>query len=115
MRMEKLFRDVYTEDRYHVHLATHCLEGEADQWWSDLLREQYGGFPEPPWQEFKDAVYHRYLSDNTKQGLERELESMHHGDRSVRDYEREFSRVCALIPQAMQDERRKVRLFSQGL
>ncbi len=33
----------------------------------------------------------------------------------MREYEREFSRICALVPQAVRGDRHKVRLFSQGL
>ncbi len=69
VHIEKLFRDLYTEERDNVHLAAHCLETGASSWWGDLLQHHYEGFPEPPWEEFTNAIYNRYLKDNTKESL----------------------------------------------
>ncbi len=74
--MEKLFRDLYTEERDKVHLAAHCLDEGADKWWGRHLKDYYECLPEPSWQEFKEEIYHRYLKETMKEGLGRNLENI---------------------------------------
>ncbi len=74
--MEKLLRDLYTEEHDQVHIAAHCLDDGASKWWNRHLQHHYEGLPEPSWHEFKAAIYHYYLKEITKESLERDLETI---------------------------------------
>ncbi len=81
--MEKLFRDLNTKERDWVRLAAHCLEAGAEKWWGKHLEDHYEGLPYPSWREFRNAIFHRYLKDTTKESLERDMENIRQGDRTV--------------------------------
>ncbi len=86
-RMEKLFQDLYTKKPNKVHLAAHCLDSGANKWCGRHLQGHYEGLSEPWWREFKEAIYHRYLKDTTKENMERDLENIRQGDRTVHENE----------------------------
>nr|CAD1821509.1 unnamed protein product [Ananas comosus var. bracteatus] len=47
--------------------------------------------------------------------LERELERLQQGSRTVAEYEQDFSRIVELIPFVIRDEHHKARVFVKGL
>ncbi len=103
-QMEKLFRDLYTEERDKVTLGVHCLGLSASMWWFGHQHYHFTeGMPKPTWSQFKVALYHRYLKETTREALERDLETIRQGDRSLREYEEEFSRIADLVPHAVQE------------
>ncbi|EKG08907.1 Retrotransposon gag protein [Macrophomina phaseolina MS6] len=112
--MEKLFRDLHIEELDRVPLAAHCLEKDAYSWWISHFERKLGSIY-PSWEEFRRLLYEQYFKDSTKQSLERELERLKQGNRTVGEYERDFSRIVSLIPFVVRDEYHKARMFARGL
>nr|CAD1835747.1 unnamed protein product [Ananas comosus var. bracteatus] len=64
---------------------------------------------------FRRLLHEQFFRDNSKLELERELERLQQGSRTVAEYERDFSRIVELISFVIRDERHKARVFAKGL
>nr|CAD1834993.1 unnamed protein product [Ananas comosus var. bracteatus] len=45
----------------------------------------------PPWKKFRELLYNQYFKDSTKQGLEHEPGRLRQGNRTMAEYEQDFS------------------------
>nr|CAD1817310.1 unnamed protein product [Ananas comosus var. bracteatus] len=99
--MQKLFCDLYIEEKDKIPITAHFLEGDANRWWSRLLDRCYSTKPLPSWGEFNEMLFNQYFMESTKQSLERDLERLLQGDRTIQKYERDFSRIVNLIPRVV--------------
>nr|CAD1839628.1 unnamed protein product [Ananas comosus var. bracteatus] len=114
MHMEKHFRDTFVEERDRVWLATHHLDGEAYRWWLDLQENPHrlGSYH---LDEVQGASSGALLPTSVKRKMELHLRSLRQGDRTVAEYEREFSRLLHCVPFIVRDDEDKARIFERGL
>nr|CAD1820576.1 unnamed protein product [Ananas comosus var. bracteatus] len=115
MHMEKLFRDTFVEERDRVWLATHHLDGEAYRWWLDLQENPSIDLAAISWKKFKELLLAHYFSTSVKRKMEQDLRNLRQGDRTVAEYEREYSRLLHCVPFVVRDDEDKARIFEQGL
>nr|CAD1822933.1 unnamed protein product [Ananas comosus var. bracteatus] len=115
MHMEKLFRDTFVEERDRVWLATHHLDGEAYRWWLDLQENPSTDLASISWKKFKELLLAHYFPISVKRKMEQDLRNLRQGDRTVAEYEREFSRLLHCVPFVVRDDEDKARIFERGL
>ncbi|XP_020089304.1 uncharacterized protein LOC109710883 [Ananas comosus] len=115
MHMEKLFYDTFVEERYWVWFATHHLDGEAYRWWVDIREDPRADLSTITWTRFKELLLTTYFSQSVKRQMERDLRNLRQGDRTVAEYEREFSRLLHCVPFVVRDDEDKARIFEAGL
>ncbi|XP_020084910.1 uncharacterized protein LOC109707788 [Ananas comosus] len=115
MHMEKLFYDTFVEERYRVWFATHHLDGEAYRWWVDIREDPRADLSAITWNRFKELLLTTYFPQSVKRQMERDLRNLRQGDRTVAEYEREFSRLLHCVPFVVRDDEDKARIFEVGL
>nr|CAD1821821.1 unnamed protein product [Ananas comosus var. bracteatus] len=115
MHMEKLFRDTFVEERDRVWLATHHLDGEAYRRWLDLQENPSTDLAAITSKKFKELLLVHYLSTSVKRKMEQDLRNLRQGDRTVAEYEQEFSRLLHCVPFVVPDDEDKARIFERGL
>nr|CAD1837154.1 unnamed protein product [Ananas comosus var. bracteatus] len=115
MHMEKLFRDTFVEERDRVWLVTHHLDGEAYRWWLDLQENPSTDLAAISWKKFKELLLAHYFPTSVKRKMEQDLRNLRQGDRTVIEYEREFSRLLHCVPFVVRDDEDKARIFERGL
>ncbi|XP_020094888.1 uncharacterized protein LOC109714600 [Ananas comosus] len=115
MHIEKLFRDTFLEERDRVWLATHHLDGEAHRWWLDIQDNPSTDLTAISWRRFKELLLEHYVPDSVKRKMEQDLRNLRQGDKTMAEYEREFSRLLHCVPFVIQDDEDKARIFERGL
>ncbi|XP_020113807.1 uncharacterized protein LOC109727973 [Ananas comosus] len=113
--MEKLFYDTFVEEQYRVWFATHHLDGEAYKWWLDIRKDPCVDLSSITWKRFKELLLTTYFPQSVKRQMERDLRNLRQGDRTVVEYEREFSRLLHCVPFVVRDDEDKARIFEVGL
>ena len=113
--METLFEDLYTVERDKVNLAAHCLEKSAKVWWKGVKRDRLPSLPPMTWDVFRGLVFSVYFPDSEKRRLQEKFRKLRQGDRTVREYEREFTRIVNCVPHVVQDDEDKADCFVRGL
>ncbi|XP_020088631.1 uncharacterized protein LOC109710441 [Ananas comosus] len=113
--MKTLFEDLYTLKRDKVHLAVHYLKQSAKIWWKDVKRDRSPSLPPMTWEEFRGLIFSAYFPDSEKMKLQERFRKLRQGDRSVRQYEQEFSRIVHCIPNVVRDDKDKADCFVRGL
>nr|CAD1827446.1 unnamed protein product [Ananas comosus var. bracteatus] len=115
MHMEKLFHDTFVEERDRVWLATHHLDGEAYYWWLDIQDNPDTDLSAITWRRFKELLMSKYFPESVKRQMEKDLRGLCQGDRTVAEFEQEFSRLLHCVPFVVRDDMDKVRIFKRGL
>nr|CAD1832944.1 unnamed protein product [Ananas comosus var. bracteatus] len=115
MHMEKLFCDTFMEERDRVWLATHHLDGEAYSWWLGIQDNPNTDLAAISWKRFKELLLEHYFPVSVKKKMEQDLREMRQGDRTVAEYEREFSRLLHYVPFVVRDDENKTCIFERGL
>nr|CAD1833644.1 unnamed protein product [Ananas comosus var. bracteatus] len=113
--METLFDDLRTLERDKVYLATHCLEKAAKVWWKRVKRDRLPCLPPMLWEEFKREMFANYFPDTLKRKLKEKFRKLEQGDRSVAEYEQEFSHIIDCVPDVVKDDRDRAELSRPGL
>nr|CAD1827334.1 unnamed protein product [Ananas comosus var. bracteatus] len=115
IHMEKLFRDTFVEERDRVWLATHHLDGEAYSWWVGIQDNPDTDLAAISWKRFKELLLEHYFLVRVKRKVEQDLREMRQEDRTVAEYEREFSQLLRYAPFVVRDDEDKARIFERGL
>nr|CAD1829990.1 unnamed protein product [Ananas comosus var. bracteatus] len=115
MHMEKLFRDTFVEGRDRVWLATHHLDGEAYSWWVGIQDNPNTDLAAISWKRFKELLLEHYFLVRINRKMEQDLREMRQGDRTVAEYEREFSQLLHYAPFVVRDDEDKAPIFERGL
>nr|CAD1827455.1 unnamed protein product [Ananas comosus var. bracteatus] len=67
------------------------------------------------WKKFKELLLAHYFLTNVKRKMEQDLRNLRQGDRTIVEYEREFSRLLHCVPFVVRDDEDKARIFERGL
>ncbi|XP_020080513.1 uncharacterized protein LOC109704175 [Ananas comosus] len=113
--IETVFEDLYMVERDKVHLAVHCLQLSAKEWWKGVKRNRSPSLPPMTWQEFRELILSVYFPDSEKRKLRDRFRKLRQGDRLVREYEQEFSRIVNYIPSVVRDDKDRADCFVRGL
>ncbi|XP_020099027.1 uncharacterized protein LOC109717592 [Ananas comosus] len=113
--IETVFEDLYTVERDKVRLAAHCLQRSAKVWWKGIKQNRSPRLPLMTWQEFRELILSVYFPDSEKRKLRDRFQKLRQGDRSVREYEREFFRIVSCLPNVVQGDKDRADCFVRGL
>nr|CAD1836355.1 unnamed protein product [Ananas comosus var. bracteatus] len=94
-----------------VWLATHHLDGEAYLWWLDIQENTSTDVVAISWKTFKELLLAHYFLDGVKRKMEQDLRNLRQGDRTVAEFEREFSRLLHCVPFIVRDDEDKAGIF----
>lgn len=111
--MEKAFEAMGCDDREKVTYATYMLQSSAFEWW-----DAHKLYPEDTiitWDLFKEAFHKKYFPESVKRMKEKEFIELKQGNRSVGEYEIEFSPLARFAPEFVQAGSSKARGFESGL
>nr|CAD1835604.1 unnamed protein product [Ananas comosus var. bracteatus] len=67
------------------------------------------------WKRFKELLLEHYFLVRVKRKVEQDLREMRQEDRTVAEYEREFSQLLRYAPFVVRDDEDKARIFERGL
>lgn len=116
-QIEKIFTVIGCTDDQRVVLASFMLQGEADHWWeatSRLMRAHLGNRP-ISWSMFQEAFNEKYFPDRVRFKMEADFLSLIQGNKSVAEYEEQFTALSRFVPKLIDEEGSKCRRFFEGL
>nr|CAD1818623.1 unnamed protein product [Ananas comosus var. bracteatus] len=67
------------------------------------------------WEEFQGLLYGVHFPDSDKKKMEEQFRILKQGDRTVREYEREFSYIVNYVPHVVRSDEDKAGCFGRGL
>ena len=111
--MEKNFEAMECPEEYQKKIAVYYLEGDATGWWDSIDRQR--GHTITSWESFKGEFERKYFPPEAKHRLERQFMNLVQGDRPVRSYESEFTRLRRHVFDGREDEATMIRNFMYGL
>nr|CAD1825807.1 unnamed protein product [Ananas comosus var. bracteatus] len=113
--MEALFEDIYTLEKDKVHLAAHCFEKDAQIWWQKAKKSRGLNTSSITWEEFREIVFMEYFPDSNRRKMKEDFRKLRQGNRSVREYEREFTHLVNCVPGMVHTDRDRADYFERGL
>lgn len=111
--MEKNFEAMECPEEYKKKIAVYYLEGDATGWWDSIDRQR--GHTITSWESFKEEFERKYFPPEAKHRLERQFMNLVQGDRPVRSYDSEFTRLRRHVFDGREDEGTMIRNFMYGL
>ncbi|XP_044405708.1 uncharacterized protein [Triticum aestivum] len=112
--MEKAFEAMGCTNEEKVIYAVYMLKSSAFEWW-DAHKKSYPEGTPLTWILFKEAFYKKYFPESIKRIKEREFLELKQGNKSVGEYEIEFSRLARFALEFVQTDGSKARRFESGL
>ncbi|GKV20173.1 hypothetical protein SLEP1_g30331 [Rubroshorea leprosula] len=111
--MEKTFRGQSVTEENKVPYAAYLLKGDANNWWE--VEESKHTSP-IDWSTFTEAFLKEYLPESDRHEMQQKFHTLVQGDKSVKEYEKEFNRLLKFAPLATQKDEESRRLkFLYGL
>ncbi|CAA0834112.1 Unknown protein, partial [Striga hermonthica] len=112
--LEIVFEVMNCPDRYRMLCAQIQLTGDARLWchayWSMRPGEKDGC----TWDQFKELIREKYYPSYYRADMERQFLALTQGTRSVDEYEREFTRLGAFVPDLVGTEAKRAHRFTDG-
>ncbi|CAA0835697.1 Uncharacterized mitochondrial protein AtMg00860, partial [Striga hermonthica] len=116
LRLERIFRLMACTEAQKVICGEYMLEGEAGQWWEDYWRlKPVGERDALTWAQLKVIITEKYYPRHFRDQMEKEFMNLSQGNRTVTEYEREFSRLSAFARHLVDTEEKKATRFLYGL
>ncbi|KAK1664913.1 hypothetical protein QYE76_053072 [Lolium multiflorum] len=113
--MEKYMdASVMTQEDRVVYVAFQ-LKGLADIWWEGVRAAWTPAHGPPTWDVFVKQFTSKYYPDSFKEKMDVALRNMKQGDKTVDEYEMEFSKIVHFVDHINQNEGEKARRFFEGL
>ncbi|XP_020089005.1 uncharacterized protein LOC109710682 [Ananas comosus] len=113
--METLFEDIYTEERDKVNLAAHCFDKRAQVWWKRVKQDRAPALTPIDWEEFRKLLFAEYFPDSDRRKMREDFRKLKQGNRTVREYEREFTHLLNCVPDVAVTEQDRADCFVRGL
>ncbi|CAA0843199.1 Unknown protein, partial [Striga hermonthica] len=113
--LEFIFEVMECPDRYRVVCAQLHLTGDARLWWNAYWSMRPGEKAGCTWEMFKDLVREKYYPSYYRAEMERQFLALQQGTRTVDEYEREFTRLAAFVPDLVRTEAQRAQRFIDGL
>ncbi|CAA0827416.1 Unknown protein, partial [Striga hermonthica] len=113
--LELIFEVMDCQDRYRVTCAQLQLTGDARLWWNAYWSMRPGEKEGCTWERFKEMIREMYYPTYYRAEMERQFMSLKQGTRTVDEYEREFTRLGAFVPDLVRTEAQRAQRFTDGL
>ncbi|CAA0828990.1 Unknown protein, partial [Striga hermonthica] len=113
--LEFIFEVMDCPNRYRVVCAQLQLTGDARLWWNAYWSMRPGVKAGCTWDMLKELVREKYYPTYYRAEMERQFLSLQQGTRTVDEYEREFTRLAAFVPDLVRTEAQREQRFIDGL
>ncbi|CAA0814742.1 Unknown protein, partial [Striga hermonthica] len=113
--LELIFEVMDCLDRYRVICAQLQLTDDARLWWNAHWSMRPGEKAGCTWERLKELIREKYYPMYYRAEMERQFLSLKQGTRSVDEYEREFTRLAAFVPDLVRTEAQRAQHFIDGL
>ncbi|CAA0806344.1 Unknown protein, partial [Striga hermonthica] len=113
--LEFIFEVMDCPDRYRVVCAQLQLTGDASLWWNAYWSMRPGEKAGCTWDMLKELVREKYYPSYYGAEMERQFLALQQGTRTVDEYEREFTRLAAFVPDLVRTEAQRAQRFIDGL
>ena len=113
--LENIFGVLHYGDQQQIDLAVFQFEGAARHWWGNVSARWTRAGTERTWANFKEEFLNKFVPRLVREGRRDEFARLEQGNRSVAEYDAEFTRLLRYVPHFQNDEREKARLFIRGL
>ncbi|CAA0834115.1 Unknown protein, partial [Striga hermonthica] len=84
-------------------------------WWNAYWSMRPGEKAGCTWEMFKELIREKYYPTYYRAEMERQFLSLQQGTRTVDEYEREFTRLAAFVPDLVRTEAQRAQRFIDGL
>ncbi|XP_042400862.1 uncharacterized protein LOC121990874 [Zingiber officinale] len=111
--LESTFGYMSCTDEEKVELAAYHLRDQAVTWWD--MQKTIFGEQHITWLMFRDAFERQYFPATFCLARRQEFLNLKQGDRSVLEYNAEFSRLAEFCPQLVAQDYDRMHQFTQGL
>lgn len=98
-----------------VLFIPHQLTGQVDIWWVGVCDAWTPARGAITWVVFLAQFRAKYFPDSFKDNMNDTLNHIQQGDKTVDEYERDFSNIVRFVPSVASDECEKARKFFMGL
>ncbi|CAA0812413.1 Unknown protein, partial [Striga hermonthica] len=113
--LEFIFEVMDCPDRYRVVCAQLQLTGDARLWWNAYWSMRPGEKVGCTWDMLKELVREKYYPSYYRAEMERQFLALQQSTRTVDEYEREFTRLAAFVPDLVRTEAQRAQRFIDGL
>ncbi|CAA0830649.1 Unknown protein, partial [Striga hermonthica] len=113
--LEIIFEVMNCPDRYRMLCAQIQLTGDARLWWQAYWTMRPGEKDGCTWDQFKELIREKYYPSYYRAYMERQFLALTQGTRTVDEYEREFTRLVAFVPDLVSTEAKRAHRFTDGL
>ena len=100
--MDTNFEAMICPDKYKKRVAVYYPQGDARNWWESVERQH--GNHITSWDVFQKEFRRKYFPPEARHRLERQFINLTQGDRTVREYEAEFTSLCCYVFNGQEDE-----------
>ncbi|PKU82792.1 hypothetical protein MA16_Dca006090 [Dendrobium catenatum] len=116
LRIEKILEGMQCPVDRRVTFATFALDGEAERWWRGQSLEKFGGRTASQilWEDFVKVIRDSFVPPARSQMQERFMRLVQ-GDRTVMQYEAEFTTLSRYASQIIATTEDKCQKFLSGL
>ncbi|CAA0809119.1 Unknown protein, partial [Striga hermonthica] len=113
--LELIFEVMDCPDRYRIICAQLQLTGDARHWWNAYWSMRPCEKERCTWDRFREMIREKYYPTYYQAEMERQFLSLKQGTCSVDEYEREFTRLRAFVPDLVCTEAQRAQCFTDGL
>ncbi|CAA0819590.1 Unknown protein, partial [Striga hermonthica] len=113
--LEFIFEVMDCPDRYRVVCAQLQLTGDARLWWNAYWSMRPGEKAGCTWDMFKELVREKFYPSYYRAEMERQFLALTQVTRTIDEYEREFTRLAAFVPDLVRTEAQRAQRFIDGL
>ncbi|CAA7045973.1 unnamed protein product [Microthlaspi erraticum] len=110
-RVERNFHSICCPMEYWVELAVHSLSGDAHLWWQAAVGRRTFW----TWGDFLVEFNAKYFPRQARDRLQMQFMDIEQGERTVREYDAEFSRLLMHAGFGMEAEHQLMNRFLEGL
>ena len=114
-KMEKVMATCRMSGEEMVLFIPHQLIGQADIWLVGVCDAWTPTRGAITWKVFLTQFRAKYYPDSFRDKMNDALNHIQQGDKTVDEYERDFSNIVRFVPSVASDEREKARKFFTGL
>ncbi|XP_020258885.1 uncharacterized protein LOC109835317 [Asparagus officinalis] len=113
--MEKVFTYMKCPEEEKVDYAVYMLKDRAYGWWQMQVRTLGEKAYKISWEEFKKIFYEKYFPSTVRKQKEQEFRKLEKGDKTVAEYEEEFTYLSKFAIHLLGNEEDRARRFEEGL
>ncbi|CAA0826246.1 Uncharacterized mitochondrial protein AtMg00860, partial [Striga hermonthica] len=113
--LETIFEITECTERQRIICAQLQMTGDARLWWNSYWGMRPGEKENLTWMQFKEMMEEKYYPVHYRAEMERQFLALSQKNRTVDEYEREFTRLGSFVKYLVDTEAKKARRFQDGL